>query len=83
MTTSTPTPRTSEGLCEALFQEFDLLRSGQTNYHRAAAVAKLAVQIINTKRLEIDAASFYKSGLRFEPLTLSSQGVVIGTAKQP
>ena len=75
------TPRTSEGLCEALFQEFDLLRSGQVDYHRAAAVAKLAVQIINTKRLEIDAANFYKSGMRFEPLTLSSTGVVIGTPK--
>lgn len=76
------TPRTSEGLCEALFQEFDLLRAGKTDYQRASAVAKLAVQIINTKRLEIDAANFYKSGMRFEPLTLSSTGVVIGTPKQ-
>lgn len=75
------TPRTSEGLCEALFQEFDLLRAGKTDYQRASAVAKLAVQIISTKRLEIDAASFYKSGMRFEPLTLSSTGVVIGTPK--
>jgi hypothetical protein len=76
------TPRTSEGLCEALFQEFDLLRAGQVDYHRAAAVAKLAVQIINTKRLEIDAANFYKAGMKFEPLTLSTTGIAIGTAKQ-
>ncbi len=75
------TPRTSEGLCEALFQEFDLLRAGKSDNHRAAAVAKLAVQIINTKRLEIDAAMFYKSGLRFEPLALASEGIKIGTAK--
>ena len=77
------TPRTSEGLCEALFQEFDLLRAGQIDHHRAAAVAKLAVQIINTKRLEIDAGQFYKSGLRFEPLALAAQGIAIGTSKKP
>jgi len=77
----TQTPRTSTGLCEALFQEFDALRSGASDHHRAAAVAKLAVQIINTKRLEIDAAQFYKAGLRIEPLALSSQGVQIGSPK--
>jgi hypothetical protein len=76
------TKRTSEGLCEALFQEFDLLRAGKSDPHRAAAVAKLAVQIINTKRLEIDAGMFYKSGLRFEPLALSSKGITIGTPKK-
>ena len=75
------TKRTSEGLCEALFEEFDLLRAGKIDHHRAAAVAKLAVQIINTKRLEIDAGQFYKSGLRFEPLQLGAEGVKIGTAK--
>ena len=77
------TKRTSQGLCEALFQEFDLLRAGKSDYHRAAAVAKLAVQIINTKRLEIDAAQFYKSGLRFEPLTLAAEGIQIGTSDKP
>jgi hypothetical protein len=72
------TNRTSAGLCEALFQEFDLLRAGMSDHHRAAAVAKLAVQIINTKRLEIDAAVFDKSGLKFSPLNLTTQGVRIG-----
>jgi len=74
------TNRTSAGLCEALFQEFDLLRAGMSDHHRAAAVAKLAVQIINTKRLEIDAAVFDKSGLKFSPLNLTAQGVQIGRA---
>mgnify|MGYP006268427049 CR=1 FL=1 len=72
------TERTSAGLCDALFQEFDLLRNGKSNPHRAAAVAKLAVQIINTKRLEIEAAQFYKAGLRFEPLALTASGLSIG-----
>ena len=72
------TPRTSAGLCDALFQEFDLLRNGQSDPHRASAVAKLAVQIINTKRLEIDAAAFHKAGLRFKPLALTAKGLPIG-----
>ena len=72
------TPRTSAGLCDALFQEFDLLRSGHSDPHRAAAVAKLAVQIINTKKLEIEAAAFHKAGLRFEPLALTAKGLAIG-----
>jgi len=47
------TERTSAGLCSALFEEFDLLRNGQSDPSRASAVSKLAVQIINTKKLEI------------------------------
>ena len=72
------TPRTSAGLCDALFQEFDLLRNGRSDPHRASAVAKLAVQIINTKKLEIEAAAFHKAGLRFEPLVLTAKGLPIG-----
>lgn len=72
------TERTSAGLCDALFQEFDLLRNGQSDPHRAAAIAKLAVQIINTKKLEIEAAAFHKAGLRFKPLALTAKGLPIG-----
>ena len=75
------TPRTSAGLCEALFQEFDKLRNGESNYQHAAAVAKIAVQIISTKRLEIEAAQFTKAGLRFESLALTAKGVQIGADK--
>jgi hypothetical protein len=75
------TEKTSAGLCDALFEEFDLLRNGLSDPHRAAAVAKLAVQIINTKKLEIEAAAFHKAGLRFVPLALTSSGVSIGHTK--
>ena len=54
--TKTKTIRTSAGLCDALFDEFDSLRNGESDYRRASAVAKLAVQIINTKKLELEAA---------------------------
>ena len=72
------TEKTSAGLCDALFEEFDLLRNGLSDSHRASAVAKLAVQIINTKKLEIEAAAIHKAGLRFVPLALSSNGIPIG-----
>ena len=72
------TEKTSSGLCDALFEEFDLLRNGLSDPHRAAAVAKLAVQIINTKKLEIEAAAFHKAGLKFVPLALSAKGIPIG-----
>lgn len=72
------TQRTSSGLCEALFQEFDLLRSGQSDAHRAGAVAKLAVQIINTKKLELEAAAYQRDGIKFVPLSLTSDGIRLG-----
>jgi len=72
------TQQTSAGLCEALFEEFDLLRNGKSDAHRASSVAKIAVQIINTKKLEIEAATFHKSGLRFVPLALTAKGIPIG-----
>ena len=72
------TERTSAGLCEALFEEFDLLRNGLSDPHRASAVAKLAVQIINTKKLEIEAAAYHKAGLRFTTLALTAKGLAIG-----
>jgi hypothetical protein len=45
-------------------------------------VAKLAVQIINTKKLEIEAAAFHKAGLRFVPLALSASGIPIGKKEE-
>ena len=72
------TERTSAGLCEALFEEFDMLSNGLSDAHRASAVAKLAVQIINTKKLEIEAAAFHKAGLRFTTLALTAKGIAIG-----
>ena len=72
------TERTSSGLCDALFEEFDLLRNGLSDSHRASSVAKLAVQIINIKKLEIEAATFHKAGLRFVPLALTAKGISIG-----
>lgn len=46
--------RTSLGLRNALFEELDLLRNGESTPQRAAVVAKLAVQIVNTVNLELN-----------------------------
>ena len=70
--------RTTAGLCDAMFDELDLLRAGKSDPHRASAVAKLAVQIINTKELEMNAASFLKAGMRILPLMLKTNGVALG-----
>lgn len=51
---STKTVRSTKGLRDALFDEMDSLREGKTTPHIASAMAKLAVQIINSVRLEID-----------------------------
>lgn len=71
------TVRTSAGLCDALFHEFDLMRNGESDAHRASAMSKLAIQIIATKRLEIDAAQLMKGGLEIKPLLLKS-GIRMG-----
>jgi len=72
------TVRTSCGLCDALFDEFDLLRNDKSDAHRASAVAKLAIQIIATKRLEIDAAALIKGGLKVRPVIFEKHALRLG-----
>ena len=75
------TQRTSAGLCEGLFHEFDMLRNGESDAHRASAVAKIAIQIIATKRLEIDAAALIKGGLKMRPVLFEARGLALGVSK--
>ena len=49
-----PIARTSAGLRDALFDELDGLRAGRTNAAKANATSKLADQIVNTVRMEMD-----------------------------
>lgn len=64
------TVRTTSGLCEALFDEFDLLRNGQSDAPRTAAVAKMATTIMATKYLEMEAARLVKEGFRMRAVML-------------
>lgn len=49
-----PIVRTSAGLRDALFDELDGLRNGSTNPAKANAAAKLAGQVIDTVKMELD-----------------------------
>ena len=75
------TEKTTAGLCDALFEEFDLLRNGESDAARAGAVAKLSIQIINTKRLEMDAAALMKGGLNITSVIFDRKGLAIGGGK--
>jgi hypothetical protein len=61
-TTLKPTvTRTSAGLRDAIFDELDAIRAGQSNPTRANAVAKLAGSIVETVRMEIDVQKHARS----------------------
>lgn len=48
------TERTTKGMRDALFSEFDKLRNGETSPARANAVARTASEIISTVKLEME-----------------------------
>lgn len=51
---ATPVVRTSAGLRDAIFDELDAIRTGNSNPTRANAVAKLAGSIVETVRMEVE-----------------------------
>ncbi len=50
---SMPVPRTTEGLRDALFDEINLLRTGNGNLQRARALCQLSNQVIDSIRIQI------------------------------
>jgi len=50
----TSTTRSSEGLRDTLFEEMDMLRAGHSTPLRASAVSKIAAQVIEAARLDLD-----------------------------
>lgn len=53
--------RSSAGLRDAIFDEIDAIRRGESNPTRANAVAKLAAGIVETVRMEIEVQKFARS----------------------
>lgn len=49
-----PMVRTSAGLRDALFDELDRMRNGETNATNANAIARLADQVCNTVHMELE-----------------------------
>lgn len=78
MSNQAKTVRTSLGLRDTLFDEIDNLRNGKSNPAVAGAMAKLAVQIINTVNMEVNYQRHVASmpnannGMNTTPLKLSS-----------
>ena len=69
------TVRTSLGLRDVLFEEIDALRTGESNPARASAVSKLAVQIVNSTKLELDYQRLIKDDeklVELKPIALGS-----------
>lgn len=79
--TKKTTTRSSAGLCDALFDEFDMLRNEESDAKRAAAVAKLSQQIINTKRLELDAANLLRGGTNITEVVFDGDGLRLGSSR--
>jgi hypothetical protein len=74
------TIRTGQGLRDVLFDEIDHLRDGSGNPTRAIAVAKLACQIINVVKVEVE----YQRHLRSinpggEGVATTMETVALGT----
>lgn len=69
--------RTSIGLRDALFDEIDALRNGESNPSRASAMSKLAVQIINSAKMEAQFQQ-YVTSTKGNNLVLSKP-VALGT----
>lgn len=72
--------RTSQGLRDALFDELDALRNGESNPARASAMSKLAVQIINSAIMEIEFQKHVKSSPSGKDLTLLGTPIALGRA---
>lgn len=71
--------RTSQGLRDALFDELDALRNGESTPQRAAATSKLAVQIINSANMEIEFQKYVRSNPT-EKKNLLGAPIALGSA---
>ena len=70
--TDVTTERSSKGLADALFEEFDLLRNGKSNPQQARAKASIAGGIMSLTRLEMDYSRFVSDAARAD----QSEGLV-------
>lgn len=67
--------RTSSGLRDALLDEIDAMRAGESNATRANAVAKLAGQVVDTVRMEMEVQRHAEK--------VATSASVVGNAKLP
>ena len=73
--------RTSAGLRDAIFDELDAIRNGNSNPTRANAVAKLASSIVETVRMEIE-VSKHTHAMAGKPEPQVTQNLPLGQPMQ-
>lgn len=80
--TNTTTPkkvsRSSAGLRDAIFDEIDAIRNGNSNPTRANAVAKLASGIVETVRMEIDVQKHLQREDHSKTMAAAENGGLLG-----
>lgn len=57
-----PIARSTSGIREALFDEFDALRNGTTTVQRCNAMSKLSSALLGTWQLEIEVSKLLNKG---------------------
>lgn len=60
--------RTSAGLRDAIFDEIDAIRRGESNPTRANAVAKLAAGVVETVRMELEVQKYVNGAAKNTPV---------------
>ena len=63
---TTPIARTSFGLRDALFDEWDLLRQGLSTPQKASAIARIATAAVNSVKIEIEYQKHVQTNLHSE-----------------
>lgn len=75
---ASPVKRSTAGLAEAMFEEFDALRAGTSNPTRANAAGKIVATILDTVRVEMEVQKHLKSF----PGDRAGSAVTLGSALQ-
>ena len=65
-------PKTIEGLRDALFDEINLIRSGNGNIARAHAMAKIADKILESLKMQINSAVTLEELQKSAPILIGS-----------
>lgn len=76
---TTPIVRNSAGLRDVIFDEIDAIRNGTSNPTRANAVAKLAMGIVETVRMEIEVHRHLKQSPAVADAATTTSGGLLGS----
>lgn len=73
--------RTSFGLRDALFDEWDALRRGESTPQKASAISRLAMAAVNSVKIEIEYQKHVQTTLKNTEIVSNSAIIQLGTGK--